>query len=599
MPIIKKDKQIVPVNYTNRDFESIRNDLINHAKIYYPDTYKDFSAASFGSFMVDTVAYVGDMLSFYLDYQANESFFETAVEYENVVKHARQLGYRQEAAQSSRGMLTFYAKVPVGSDGGPDTTYMPILQRGSTFSANSGAVYTIVEDVDFSNPNNLVTVGAVNDNGSVAEYVVRAKGQAMSGQVAVSFIELGEFEKFKRVEIPSNNVITVLSMTDSKGHSYVEVDHLSQDIVFKAVPNPTSTQDFATSLLKAVSVPRRFVVEYEDQRAFLQFGYGSDDQLTTKSITHPSSILLKQQARDFVADATFDPSKILDSDTFGVAPSNTTLTVYYLRNTADIINAAVDTVGNTVSPLFKFKVSATSAALKSSVRESLEVSNEEPIIGEVLTNSPVELRRKSQDYFATQSRAVTKEDYISLAYRMPPQFGALKRCTVAHDNDSFKRNLNMYVLSEDANGFLTTANSTIKQNLKTWLQRYKMINDTIDILDGKVVNFGINFIAVADYGVSKFEVFNNVIANLTNFFFNPRDMGETLYVTDIYEVINDTIGVVDVVNLKIENKTGVRYSSTVFDIDEYISPDGRYIRVPSNYILEMKYPTQDIKGTIR
>ena len=110
MPIIKKDKQIVPVNYTNRDFESIRNDLINHAKIYYPDTYKDFSAASFGSFMVDTVAYVGDMLSFYLDYQANESFFETAVEYENVVKHARQLGYRQEAAQSSRGMLTFYAK---------------------------------------------------------------------------------------------------------------------------------------------------------------------------------------------------------------------------------------------------------------------------------------------------------------------------------------------------------------------------------------------------------------------------------------------------------------------------------------------------------
>ena len=322
MPIVKKDKQIVPINYTNRDFESIRNDLLDHAKIYYPDTFKDFSEASFGSFMVDTVAYVGDMLSFYLDYQANESFFETAIELENIEKHARQLGYKTTPAKASQGMLTFFVKVPVGAGGGPDTNYMPILRSGSTFSAESGATFTLLEDVDFSNPNNLVVVASENDNGSVAEYVVRTKGQVMSGQVDVAYIEIGDFEKFKRVEVPSSDIITILNVVDSKGHAYVEVDHLSQDIIFKSIPNPSSTQDFATSLLKAVSVPRRFVVENEGERTFLQFGYGSDDQLTTKAITHPSNILIKQQARDFVADATFDPSKILDTDTFGVAPSN-------------------------------------------------------------------------------------------------------------------------------------------------------------------------------------------------------------------------------------------------------------------------------------
>ena len=599
MPVIKKDKQVIPVNYTNRDFQTIRNDLINHAKIYYPDTVKDFSAASFGSFMIDTVAYVGDMLSYYLDYQANESFFETAVEYNSILKHARQLGYKQAPTQSSQGVLSFYIKVPADSTGGPDEAYMPILQKGSTFSSPVGAVYTLMEDVDFSNPNNLVEVATQNDSGAVAEYVIRTVGQAISGQVVVSYVEVGDFEKFKRVEIPSQGVITVLSVVDSKGHTYAEVEHLSQDVIFKSIPNPTSKQDFATSLLKAVSVPRRFVVEHEGDRSYIQFGYGSDDQLTTKAITHPSNVLLKQQARDFVKDVTFDPSKILDSDTFGVAPSNTTLTVYYLRNTAGIVNAATNTVNNIVLPKFKFKTTAVSTSTRSSVQQTLEVSNEEPIIGEISEINTQELRRRSQDYFATQSRAVTKEDYISLVYRIPPQFGSIKRCNVTHDNDSFKRNLNLYVLSEDVNGFLTTTNSTVKQNLKIWLQRYKMINDTIDILDGRIVNFGVDFIAVSDFGVNKVEVFNNIIANLTSFFFNPLDMGQTLYVTDIYEVINETAGVVDVANVRIKNVIGGQYAGTVFDIDEYISPDGRYIRVPNNYILEMKFPTQDIRGTVR
>ena len=126
-----------------------------------------------------------------------------------------------------------------------------------------------------------------------------------------------------------------------------------------------------------------------------------------------------------------------------------------------------------------------------------------------------------------------------------------------------------------------------------------MINDTIDILDGKVVNFGIDFIAVSDYGVNKVEVFNSVIRNLSNFVFSPMDMGQTLYITDIYEVINETVGVVDVTNIKLKNLVGGRYSGVVYEFDDFISSDGRYVRVPNNYILEMKFPKQDIRGTVR
>ena len=96
-------KKVIPIKYTNRQFEGIRDDLIEHVKRYYPNTFKDFNETSFGSLVLDTVAYVGDILSFYLDYQVNESFLDTAVEYDNVVRLAQQLGYRFKGNPAHRG----------------------------------------------------------------------------------------------------------------------------------------------------------------------------------------------------------------------------------------------------------------------------------------------------------------------------------------------------------------------------------------------------------------------------------------------------------------------------------------------------------------
>jgi hypothetical protein len=595
-----KNKENLPINYTSREFSSIRKDLEEYAKIYYPDTVKDFSEAGFASLMLDTVSYIGDIMSFYLDYNVNESFMSTAIEYGNILKHAEQLGYKTPGAGASFGEIALYILAPSAGAGlGPDSTYCPILRRGSKFSSDSGAAYVLLDDVDFAHPNNEVVV-AESTNGIPNRYAIKTYGQVMSGELEQIVLEVGEFEKFLKLKIPINNITEVISVYDAEGHPYYEVDYLTQNIVYRSIPTTGDNKFMAPNVLKALSVPRRYVLERDTSGAtYLRFGYGSDTEMRNNPIVHPSNLVLQRHGRSYETLNYLDPSKILETDKFGVAPTNTTLTILARRNSIATINSGVGTVTQPTEVIYRFPQDATSATKKTLVRASLEVINEKPIIGDVSIPNSEELKTRAKDFFAAQNRAVTKNDYTSLIYAMPPKFGSVKRCNITHDNDSFKRNLNLYVLSENTDGTLTTSNSTIKNNLKTWLSQYKMINDTIDILDGKVVNFGIDFVAVSDTGTNKYDIFNGIVRQLRQFMINPYDMGEPLAITRIYDVINDTPGVVDVVSVKIRNLSGSPYSNVVFNIDAHISPDGRFIDIPENVLVELKYPLRDIKGTVR
>ena len=196
-------KKLQPIDYTSRDFDSIRRDLENYAKRYYPNSYKDFNEASFGSLMLDTVSYIGDILSFYLDYQANESFLDTAVEYNNVIKLARQLGFKVDRSFSSFGLLTFYIKVPANTAStGPDLNYAPTLRAGSQMASTGGGLYTTLQDINFSTSTNQVVVGQVDSStGQPTSYVIRAQGMAVSGRVAYQTVRLGNFERFRKVKL--------------------------------------------------------------------------------------------------------------------------------------------------------------------------------------------------------------------------------------------------------------------------------------------------------------------------------------------------------------------------------------------------------------
>lgn len=596
----KKNKKLI--RYTDRDFNSIKEGLVDYARRYYPDIFKDFSEASFGSLMLDTVAYAGDILSFYLDYQTNESFLDTAVEYDNILRLGEQVGYKQPLRATSFGLLSMYVLAPVEPNGtGPDVTYLPILARGSKFTSESGQIFTLIDDVDFSNGDNeIVTATANVSDGAPTAFAVKAYGRIISGEIDEEIVNVGDFARFLNVPLADPNITEIVSVTDTEGHEYFEVDYLSQDTIFRSVVNKDpNTRKTVPNIIVTTSVPRRYTVFYRNNQLFLKFGYGSESSLKTDPITHPSNVVLKMHGKGYETDTTLDPSKLLETDKFGIAPANTSLRIIYRTNTLDNVNSASRTVTSISDPLFIFRETATNEDKIAFVRDSIEVVNEEPITGDVGVPSVTELKQRINDVFASQNRAVTAEDYEALVYRMPAKFGRLRRAKIVRDHDSFKRNLNLYVLSENSDGDLITSNQVLKNNLKVWLNHYKMINDTIDVLDPRIINISIKFSAVVSYDEDKFEALNIAIAEIQEMFREKLDISQPIYITKIYDVLNNLDEIVDVTNVTIENETGGLYSDESLNLKEYISADGRILYAPENVIYELKYPNLDIKGTIK
>ena len=597
-----KRKKTTPVTYTNREYASIREDLLQFAKRYYPESFQDFNESSFGSLMVDTVAYVGDILSFYLDYQTNESLLNTAIEYNNVVRLSKQLGYKYQGKPTSSGIVTLYCIIPANTFGlGPDSSYLPILKKNTQLKSKNGVSFLLEEDVRFDDPSNEIVAARINQNtGTPTSYAVKAYGKVISGILSEETITVGEFEKFKKIELSSRNISEILSVTDLDGNEYYEVDYLSQNVIFKDVTNRGADKDTSPAILKPFIVPRRFVVEQAYGKTTLQFGFGSDSELSDPSVAEPSNVVLKKHGKDYISDFTFDPSKLLSTDKFGVGPANTRLVVKYRTNNSGNSNAAAGSLTTVSNPLVEFNnpQNLNSVSTKS-VRTSIECFNESPITGDVTPVTSDELRMRTMDNFAAQNRAVTTQDYKSVIYALPQKYGAIKRCQIVRDVDSFKRNINIYLLSEDQNGFLTTASQTLKNNLKVWLGHMKMVNDTVDLIDGKIVNIGIEFKVSADRTSNRYELLDACTQALKDKFLEPLDMGEPLYLGDIYATLNRVRGVVDTEDVKIVVKRGQSYSTTTYSVEEGLSNDGRVLQAPLNAAFEIKFPDLDIKGTIK
>jgi len=594
-------KKTRAIDYTSRDFNSIKASLVSYAKRYYSDSFKDFNEAGFGALVLDSVAYVGDILSFYLDYQVNESFLDTALEYDNVVRIARQLGYKYNESSTSTGTAQFYIKIPADTFGAPDSTFYPTLRLGSQFTSTNGNLFTLTENVYFGASGNEIIISSMNPVTNVpSEFVIKASGKVISGRFATETKTIGVFQKFLRLPLANPAVTEIISAVDSQGHEYFQVDHLAQEIIYTAIKNNNSDQDTVSSILKAVPATRRFVLEKTRGAAWLQFGYGSDSELTNASVVDPSTITLKLHGRSYSSDEEFDPTNLTATDKFGVAPANTTLTIVYRVNEAGDANIGSNSLTNISSPIIQFNnPGALNTNLRNVVRTSLEVNNDEPILGDVSLPSTEEIKQRVFSFYAAQNRAVTVEDYQAITYAMPGQYGAVKRCAVLRDFDSFKRNLNLYVISEDPVGLMTPTNNTIKQNLKTWLSRYKMINDTIDILDAKVVNFGIEFSIVTDFSENKYDAVSGASARLRNYFSNrPYDIGQSISISDIYKELQRVPNVIDVLDVKIVPKVGGMYSEANFSFENHLTADGRYITCERDSLFEIKFPNMDIQGAV-
>ncbi len=181
---------------------------------------------------------------------------------------------------------------------------------------------------------------------------------------------------------------------------------------------------------------------------------------------------------------------------------------------------------------------------------------------------------------------------------MPNKFGVVKRISVVNDPSATNRRLAIYLISEDNNGKLVTANTKIKNNVKNWIMQYKSLNDVIDLFDAKIVNFGIDFKVTLDHRFSRFDIIGRCVTRLKEYFSNQLYIGEPVYITRLYSVLSKVEGVSDVKKVNVYQKFGGNYSSTRINFSEALSKDGTYIQTPQNVIMELKYPDVDIKGNL-
>ncbi len=593
------DKKIL-VNYTNRDFNSIKRDLEEHARRYYPDTYKDFSENSFGSYVLDAVSYVGDMLSFYIDYQVNESFLDTAIEYGNVRRLAKNTGYKFSGRPAAFGMATFYIIVPANTSGlGPDRTLIPILKTGTEVKSTSETTFVLTEDVDFNNPKNEVIAARFDSStGKPTSYAIRAQGQVKSTVLFRATVTVGEFTRFRKVRVGSSAIAEIKSVVDSEGHEYYQVDHLSQDVIYINTTNPNASSDGVPQIIKPKIVPRRFVLEQDETGTYLQFGYGTDEEISVTDIAEPSQVTLKMSGKPYITDTAFDPTRLLDSNTLGVAPSNTTLTVLFYQNDTDSVNVAQGNLNQVLVSSMTFpNANGLTDGLQSAVKSSLEVSNDVAIVGNTSLPTSEEIRYRSYAAKASQQRSVTRNDYEAYIYMMPAAFGSVKRAAVVNDPSSSNRRLSVYVVSEDSSSNLIQSNQTLKENIKVWLNKNKMLNDNIDIYDARILNIGFDYEIIVHPTRDKVEVLNSVNRALAKEMSNKMYIGEPFYVTNIFNVINKVSGVVDTVKVTPMLKDGAEYSSAPVSIEEMKSHDGTYIKAPRNVIFEIKNFNTDVRGT--
>jgi len=594
-------KKIVPINYTSRDFSSIRDDLLELAERLYPDSFQDFSEASFASLMVDAVSYVGDQLSFYLDYNVNESFLDTAYQFNNILRHGRALGYKYTGRPSTYGPVALFILVPASTTGiGPDTAYIPILKRGTQFSSTTGLSYTLIENVDFAAPANTVAVGRTDTTtGAPTHYAIKAFGTVVSGQFVTDRVKIGAFQKFLRVRMATPNLSEIISVFDTDGNEYFEVEYLAQDMIYKELPNMNYKKDNVPSVLKPYVVSRKFVVERDTRDTYLQFGSGKEN--ATLEVADPQSVAMDVYGKTYTTSLTFDPTRLSQNESLGTVPQNTTLIVTGRMTNPGNSNLAVGqlTTVNTSHFSFGKSIDELNASKVSLVEGSLEVDNEVPIVGEVSIPNSAEVKQRVFDTFPTQNRAVTQADYENLCYRMPAKFGSIKRVSAQRDPDSQKRNLNLYVISEDPFGSLIQTNAAIKNNLKTWLNQYRMINDTIDILNPYIINLGIEFSIRVISGTDKYSTIDACIDALAGSYESGFFIGESFSISDVYQILGGVAGVLDVLKVRVYCKTGVDYSSATIDINSNLSPAGDQLIIPQNAIVELKYPSTDITGKAR
>ena len=642
--IIKKE-----VDYLGRDFRDIRQNLIEFAKTYFPKSYNDFNEASPGMMFVEMAAYVGDVLNYYVDNQFRETLLQHAEERKSIYEIAQSFGYKPSLATPSTVELTISIDVPAKTINAntyqADLDYAGKVEANSQVVASNGTQFTILDDINFKVSSSLDTMDIaplIPTSGNIpTNFRLTKKALAKSGTRETETFTFGTAKKFDAVKLSNEKVTEIISVTDSAGNKFYEVPFLAQDTVYETEEN-TSTNDPSLSqyrndspyLLKLIKTARRFTTRVdEDNKMELRFGSGVSENADEELIPNPDNVGSSLGMGVTRLDESFDPSNFMKTQTFGLAPANTTLTVEYNYGGRIEHNVPVDSINAFKNLSFTNSKTGLVAATQQTVEDSIQVTNLERATGGSSQESLEDIKLNASAYFNAQNRAVTKEDYITRVYSLPQKYGNVAKAFIVQDEQLEQEGqleiidgkvqrvnavdvvpnplaLNMYMLGYDAGRKLVQLNQAVKENIRIYLSQYRVLTDAINLKDAYIINIGVRFSIVVRRGFNKNEVlFRAIQAVKKHFDIKKWQINQPIVLSDIAYVISLVDGVISVVPpqdnnpnkniVVIENKHKVSggYSGNVYDLDS-ATRDGVVYPSLDPSIFELKLPNVDIEGRV-
>ena len=617
------------ISYLNKDFGQFRKNLIDFTKQYFPNTYNDFHESSPGMVFVELAAYVGDVLSYYTDTNLKESMLEQATERSNIYDIAKTLGYKPKNVVPAHVTLDIYQLLPAKGSGAtvsPDFSFaLNILSGLIVNQTNGNAKFRTTDSVDFNYSSSLspteITVYEIDSVTKQPTYfLLKKQVDAVSGDIKQAEYSFGSPVAYDKILLPDTNIIEIISVTESDGDAWYEVPYLAQDTIFEEAVNLAENDPELSiyranvpSLLKLKKTAKRYITRIRsDNKIELQFGSGVSEDHDAELIPNPKNVGNGLLSVRNEIDIDIDPSNFLYTRAYGQAPANTTLTIQYSVGTGLSDNVESNVLTKISEIKFNDDVnSSTNASALNFIKNTVTVNNPEAAAGARTADSLQDIKNNALANFATQARLVTREDYIIRTYSMPAKFGSIAKAYIIPDDQISQKDMqqsrianplamNLYVLGFNQNKQLTHLNDAVKENLKTYLDHYRILTDAVNIKNAFIINIGIQFEITVLSNYNSNEVLLNCINAIKTYFsIDSWQINQPIIKSDLTNTLGSVRGVQNVVNVVFENlyDTEFNYSGNVYDLNASTKNGIIYPSLDPS-IFELKFPDQDIKGRV-
>ncbi len=580
-------------NYLTKGFEEFRVELLNYARNYFPDKIQDFTEASLGGMLLDFAAIVGDSLSFYMDHQFNELNPDTAVERKNIENHIKRAGIKAAPSSPSIVEVTFELKVELlPNSENINTLQLPKILKNLKLSSSKDINFYLLQDVDF-NKDYIVKTIEVETN--IPYAILQKKALAVSGNKETFVVNINNNTQFPIITLPNRNITMIESVIDDLNNEYYEVEFLTQDTVYKA----NTINEAGDKYYEVIPAPYRFVREDQLTSGIttLRFGSGNRDSIMQPSlIQDPTKSVLSLYGRNYFPKFSFDPSSLLKTNSLGIAPSGNVYITYSYGGglNHNVPSFSINRISDFTNIIFNEN---TSAIDQEFIINNIAVFNENPSVGGLNGLTFQQLQGQLSNAVKMQNRIVNYQDLLSKIYSMPSSFGKVAKIALEDDpNNVYAKNL--YVLCVDENEKLTFASDVLKKNLSNYLNEFRLIGDSFNILDSKIFNIQTEIKIRIKEGSDPNLISNNVKARLQNFFITKKfEINQPIILDEIYNIVINTNGVYSIANNKLNFIKQIKGIVPVSIIDQSKYPNGliysnETINIQQQIYKDVLYPTK-------